>query len=164
MERLVFGPVPSRRLGQSMGINNIPAKNCSYSCVYCQLGKTKNPTITRKAFYKPEKLIRQVKRKVNNATSRNEHIDYLTFVSDGEPTLDVNLGKELSLLKQIGIPRAIITNASLLWQEKVRQDLLETDFISIKIDAVNEEFWKKIKTSQRPEVKNRFRRNNGICQ
>ncbi len=143
-ERLVFGPVPSRRLGQSMGINNIPAKNCSYSCVYCQLGKTKNPTITRKAFYKPEKLIGQVKRKVNNAISRNEHIDYLTFVSDGEPTLDLKLGKELSLLKQIGIPRAIITNASLLWQEKVRQDLLEADFVSIKIDAVNEGLWKKI--------------------
>ena len=144
LERLVFGPVPSRRLGQSMGINNIPAKKCSYSCVYCQLGKTKNLTITREAFYKPEKIFRQVKRKVNNATSRDEYIDYLTFVSDGEPTLDVNLGKELSLLKQIGIPRAIITNASLLWQEEVRQDLLEADFVSIKIDAMNEELWKKI--------------------
>lgn len=142
--RLVFGPVPSRRLGQSIGLNNIPLKNCSYSCVYCQLCYTNDMQILRQSFYKPENIFKQVKDKVERARSRDEHIDYLTFVSDGEPTLDVNLGRELSMLKQIGIPRAVITNASLLWQEDVKEDLLDADFVSFKIDAVNEQFWKRI--------------------
>ena len=110
METVAFGPVPSRRLGRSLGINNIPPKFCSYSCVYCQVGKTRDLTIARRSFYKPEEIFEQVKRKVNETIQRNEQIDYLTFVADGEPTLDMNLGNEVSLLKQIGIPIAIITN------------------------------------------------------
>ncbi len=141
---LVFGPVPSRRLGRSIGINNIPPKSCSYSCVYCQIGKTIDATITRTSFYESENIFKQVKKKVVEAISKDEHIDYLSFVPDGEPTLDVNLGKELSLLKKIGIPRAVITNASLIWQEDVKEDLLEADFVSLKIDAVSEELWRRI--------------------
>ncbi len=141
---MVFGPVPSRRLGQSIGINNIPPKFCSYSCIYCQLGITQDMTISRTSLYKPENIFKQVKKKVNEATSRDEPIDYLSFVPDGEPTLDLNLGKELSLLKQIGIPRAVITNASLIRQEDVKEDLLEADFVSLKVDAVSEALWRKI--------------------
>ncbi len=143
-ENIAFGPVPSRRLGRSLGINNIPPKTCSYSCVYCQLGKTSNMLVNRQAFYKPENILMQVKRKVDETALRNERIDYLTFVPDGEPTLDINIGREISLLKQVGIPIAVITNASLLWHDKVREDLLEADFVSLKVDAVSQDLWRSI--------------------
>ena len=139
-----FGPVPSRRLGRSLGINNIPPKTCSYSCVYCQLGRTSQLIANRQAFYKPKEIFKKVKRKVDEAISRNENIDYLTFVPDGEPTLDINLGKEISLLRQIGIPIAVLTNASLLWREDVREDLLKANLVSLKVDAVNQALWMKI--------------------
>jgi wyosine [tRNA(Phe)-imidazoG37] synthetase (radical SAM superfamily) len=139
-----FGPVPSRRLGKSLGINNIPAKTCSYSCVYCQLGRTIKMTADRQAFYEPEEISKDVRRKVDEAAFRNERIDYLTFVPDGEPTLDVNIRKEISTLKPIGIPIAVITNASLLWRKDVKEDLLEADLISLKVDAVTEDLWERI--------------------
>jgi wyosine [tRNA(Phe)-imidazoG37] synthetase (radical SAM superfamily) len=141
---LAFGPVPSRRLGKSLGINHVPAKTCSYSCVYCQLGKTVNMTTARQTFYKPGDILHAVERKVEEAVSRNEKIDYLTFVSDGEPTLDINLGKEISLLKQLETPIAVLTNASLVRREDVKEDLLEADFVSLKVDAVSENLWRKI--------------------
>jgi wyosine [tRNA(Phe)-imidazoG37] synthetase (radical SAM superfamily) len=144
MTNLAFGPVPSRRLGRSLGINNIPPKTCSYSCVYCQVGKTNTLTVDRQAFYKPEDLSRAVRRKIYDVTARNERIDYLTFVPDGEPTLDLNLSKELSSLKQTGMPTAVITNASLLWRDDVREDLQKADFISLKVDAVSENLWRKV--------------------
>jgi wyosine [tRNA(Phe)-imidazoG37] synthetase (radical SAM superfamily) len=144
MKTLAFGPVPSRRLGRSLGINNIPPKTCSYSCVYCQVGKTNNITVDRRAFYKPEDLLRAVRKKIDEATVRNERIDYLTFVPDGEPTLDLNISKEISSLKQTGLPTAVITNASLLWRDDVKEDLRKADFISFKVDAVSEDLWRKV--------------------
>jgi wyosine [tRNA(Phe)-imidazoG37] synthetase (radical SAM superfamily) len=141
---IAFGPVPSRRLGRSLGINNIPPKTCSYSCVYCQVGKTSNIIVDRQAFYNPEDILREVKRKVDEATVRNEKIDYLTFVPDGEPTLDIHISKEISSLKQTGMPIAVITNASLLWREDVKEDLRKADFISLKVDAVSENLWRKV--------------------
>jgi wyosine [tRNA(Phe)-imidazoG37] synthetase (radical SAM superfamily) len=143
-EALAFGPVPSRRLGRSLGVNNIPPKTCSYSCVYCQLGRTSSMLINRQAFYKPEQILMQVKKKIDEATLRGERIDYITFVPDGEPTLDANLGREISLLKNIGIPIAVITNASLLWREEVKEDLLVADFVSLKVDAVSIDLWRRI--------------------
>jgi len=142
--KLAFGPVPSRRLGKSLGINNIPAKTCSYSCVYCQLGRTINMATERQAFYTPEDIFREVKRKVDEASSRNERVDYLTFVPDGEPTLDINLGKGISILKQIEIPIAVITNASLIWREDAKENLLEMDLVSLKVDAVSEDLWRRV--------------------
>jgi len=144
MKTLAFGPVPSRRLGRSLGINNILPKTCSYSCVYCQVGKTNNLTVDRQAFYKPEDLSRAVKRKIDEATVRNERIDYLTFVSDGEPTLDLNIAKEIAFLKQTEMPTAVITNASLLWRDDVKEDLQNADFVSLKVDAVSEDLWRKV--------------------
>ena len=143
-EKLVFGPVPSRRLGRSLGINNIPAKTCSYSCVYCQLGKTTNITIERQEFHKPKNIFRAVEEKVDEVRLRNEKIDYLTFVPDGEPTLDANLGETISTIRQIGIPIAVLTNASLIWHDDVKKDLLEADIVSLKIDAVSENLWRKM--------------------
>jgi len=144
MKTLAFGPVPSRRLGRSLGINNIPPKACSYSCIYCQVGKTTKISVDRHVFYKPEELSKAVRRKVDEATVRNERIDYLTFVPDGEPTLDLNLSEEISSLKQTGLPIAVITNASLLWRDDVKEDLQKADFISLKVDAVSEDLWRKI--------------------
>jgi wyosine [tRNA(Phe)-imidazoG37] synthetase (radical SAM superfamily) len=141
---IAFGPVPSRRLGRSLGINNIPSKTCTYSCVYCQLGKTNNIIVKRQGFCKPEDILREVERKIREANLKNEGIDYLTFVPDGEPTLDIKIGEEISLLKRIGIPIAIITNASLLWLDEVKEDLLEADFVSLKVDAVSQDLWKSI--------------------
>lgn len=144
VKTLAFGPVPSRRLGRSLGINNIPPKTCSYSCVYCQVGKTTNITVNRQAFYKPEDLSREIKRRIYEATIRNERIDYLTFVSNGEPTLDLNISKEITFLKQTGMPTAVITNASLLWRDDVKESLRKADFVSLKVDAVSEDLWRKV--------------------
>ena len=144
-EKLIaFGPVPSRRLGQSLGINNIPPKICTYSCIYCQLGGTNNQIVQRKTFYKPKDIKHAVDKKIKEASRRRETIDYLTFVPDGEPTLDINLGKEIEILKALDIRIAVITNASLLWKKDVQDDLLNADCVSLKIDTVNRENWKKI--------------------
>ena len=141
---IAFGPVPSRRLGRSLGINNIPAKVCSYSCIYCQLGRTIKISVEREAFYNPEEVFKDVKRKVKEAEIRKEKVDFLTFVPDGEPTLDLNLGVEMELLREMKTPIAILTNASLLWRADVRGGLLKADLVSIKVDAVDEDLWRKI--------------------
>jgi wyosine [tRNA(Phe)-imidazoG37] synthetase (radical SAM superfamily) len=137
LDSITFGPVPSRRLGKSLGINNIPPKACSYSCVYCQLGKTREKTVMRQFFYQPRDILNEVRRRVGDAAGMNERIDYLTFVSDGEPTIDVNIGEEILLLKRIGIPIAVLTN-------DVRQDLLKADYVSLKVDAVSDDLWRRM--------------------
>ncbi|MDD4844786.1 MAG: radical SAM protein [Anaerotignum sp.] len=141
---IIYGPVPSRRLGQSLGVNNIPPKFCSYSCAYCQIGITKNMTIQRKAFYEPEKIFSEVELKIAQLKKNGEHLDYISFVPDGEPTLDENLGITLDLLKKLNIKTAVITNASLLWMDEVKADLSKADWVSVKLDAVNEEIWRQI--------------------
>jgi wyosine [tRNA(Phe)-imidazoG37] synthetase (radical SAM superfamily) len=140
---IAFGPVPSRRLGRSLGINNIPPKVCTYSCVYCQLGRTIKMRVERRAFYEPQELFEAVRDKVEQARNVREAIDYLAFVPDGEPTLDVHLGREIELLRSLGIKIAVITNSSLLWREDVREDLMEADWVSLKVDAVREDVWRK---------------------
>jgi len=146
---LTFGPVPSRRLGHSLGINNIPPKICSYACIYCQVGKTIRMQVERGAFYTPENLFKAVEKRINDIQDRKEHIDYLTFVSDGEPTLDITLGKSIDLLKKLGIKIAVITNASLIWKDYVRADLSKADWVSLKIDTVSETIWHKINRSHK---------------
>ncbi|MEL7667924.1 MAG: radical SAM protein [Actinomycetota bacterium] len=142
--RYSFGPVPSRRLGRSLGINNIPAKTCTYSCVYCQVGRTSRMKVDRQVFYPPADVVADVRRRVLEARSAGEEIDYLAFVPDGEPTLDVNLGAMVNELKGLGIPVAVITNGSLLWREDVREDLSGADWVSVKVDTVDEETWRAI--------------------
>jgi wyosine [tRNA(Phe)-imidazoG37] synthetase (radical SAM superfamily) len=141
---IAFGPVPSRRLGRSLGINNIPPKVCTYSCVYCQLGRTTKMQAERRSFYEPEDILRAVRDKVERAREVGESIDYLTFVPDGEPTLDVNLGREIELLKPLGIRIAVITNSSLIWREDVRDALMKADWVSLKMDSAIEETWRRI--------------------
>ena len=139
MNDVVFGPVPSRRLGQSLGINNVPAKTCTYSCVYCQLGATPQK-LRRQQFYAPGDIAAAAK----EAVMAHPDVDYITFVPDGEPTLDRHIGKTIRLLRPLGVPVAVITNGSLLWQKNVRTALKQADWVSIKIDAISESIWQHI--------------------
>jgi len=141
---MTFGPVPSRRLGRSLGINNIPPKICSYSCVYCQLGKTIKMQIERQEFYPPQDILKSVRERVAQIRNQKETIDYLAFVPDGEPTLDVNLGQNIDSLKSLGIPVAVISNGSLIANPVVRKALSKADWVSLKVDAVSEELWRAI--------------------
>jgi len=140
----VFGPVPSRRLGNSLGINNIPAKICSYNCIYCQLGRTLVKKIERASFYKPQEISYEAKAKVEKTLKMGHKIDYLTFVADGEPTLDLNLGREIEMLRPLGFEIAVITNGSLISREDVREELAKADWISLKVDCTREEVWRRM--------------------
>jgi wyosine [tRNA(Phe)-imidazoG37] synthetase (radical SAM superfamily) len=141
---MVFGPVPSRRLGRSLGINNVPPKACSYSCVYCQVGRTPAPETLPRAFHPPEALIAAVTRAVQQLRARGERIDYLTFVPDGEPTLDVHLGEEIDGLRTLGVPIAVISNGSLVGREDVRAALGRADWVSLKVDTVEDAIWGRL--------------------
>ena len=138
---IVYGPVPSRRLGRSLGVNHVPPKTCSYSCIYCQLGKTDNMTCERREFYDPKQITELVEEKLSNP---HDAVDYVTFVPDGEPTLDVNLGLEIEAVKTLGGKTAVISNSSLIWMEDVRDDLYKADWVSLKVDAVSEEMWRRV--------------------
>ena len=107
---ITFGPVPSRRLGRSLGINNIPPKVCSYSCVYCQVGKTLQMETEPRDFYRPEEIQMEVTGRLDALYVKGETVDYLTIVPDGEPTLDRNLGKTIELLRPLGSKIAVISN------------------------------------------------------
>ena len=139
-----FGPIPSRRLGKSLGINNITStKTCSYSCIYCQVGLTHNYSFEREAFYEPSVIFDEVQEHLSKLT-QSDKPDYLTFVANGEPTLDIHLGESIEKLKILNIPIAVITNASLLNDPQVREELQLADWVSVKIDVGNESIWKKI--------------------
>jgi wyosine [tRNA(Phe)-imidazoG37] synthetase (radical SAM superfamily) len=139
-----FGPVPSRRLGRSLGINNIPPKVCTYSCVYCQVGRITKMQVNRHEFYPPEEVFGEVQQRVGKTNKSGCPIDYLTFVSDGEPTLDAHLGDEINLLKSLGLKIAVITNAALIWRPDVRMDLEKADWVSLKVDGAGQEVWRRI--------------------
>jgi len=141
---IVFGPIPSRRLGRSLGVNNIPPKVCTYSCVYCQIGVTGRIATERGAFYEPQRIYEEVARRVDTFRPLGEGIDYITFVPDGEPTLDINLGEEISLIKSLGIKIAVITNGTLLHLPGVRKDISEADWVSVKVDAATPDVWRKL--------------------
>ncbi len=141
----LFGPVPSRRLGQSLGVNNIPEpKQCPYDCIYCQVGRTAQRSIERRTFYAPEAIAEEVARKMDECRSARAPVDYVTFVPDGEPTLDANLGRALDLLRPLGCRLAVITNATLIDRPDVRDDLLRADWVSLKVDAVDERTWRAV--------------------
>jgi len=141
---IVFGPIPSRRLGRSLGVNNIPPKVCTYSCVYCQIGVTGKIARERQAFYEPQRIYEEVARRVDTFRPLGEGIDYITFVPDGEPTLDINLGEEINLIKALGIRIAVITNGTLLSLPDVRRDLARADWVSVKTDAVSAGVWRRL--------------------
>jgi len=144
MVDIVFGPVPSRRLGRSLGINNIPPpKRCSYSCIYCQLGGTEILTVERRRFYDTRALRKALSEKLPEVNE--DDLDYITFVPDGEPTLDESLNEHVKAIRELSDkPIAILTNSTLISIEGVRRDLMGFDLVSIKLDAVSKEIWRKI--------------------
>lgn len=141
---IIFGPVPSRRLGRSLGINHIPPKHCSYSCLYCQVGPTDAQEITPRRFYPPQEIRRQVVLRLEALRACGEVVDYLTFVPDGEPTLDSQLGEAIEGLRDLKLPIAVISNATLIWRPKVRAILSRADWVSLKVDSVDTEVWRRI--------------------
>lgn len=137
----VYGPVPSRRLGYSLGIDIVPYKTCSFDCVYCQLGRTKTQTTRRRKFYSPQVVLAQVRQ----ALDPGQSIDFITFSGSGEPTLNTSLGRLIrSLKKMTSIPIAVLTNSSLLARPSVRQALLAADLVVPSLDAATDSTFKKV--------------------
>lgn len=141
MIRYTFGPVPSRRLGISFGIDIIPYKTCTLDCVYCECGKTTDLRIERKSFIEPEIILAQIKEVV----SEDKYIEYITFSGSGEPTLHKDIGKIINGIKKFtDIPTAILTNGTLFYYEDVKEDLLNADVVLPSLDAVTPSIFSKI--------------------
>ena len=131
--KYVYGPVPSRRLGRSLGVNPIPAKTCNYSCVYCQLGRTHELTNRRERFYPPQDIAAEIREAVQ---LHGRELDYVTFVGEGEPTLCVDIGHLISETRNLcDVPIAVITNGSLLSMREVRAELSQSDVVMPSLDA-----------------------------
>ncbi len=150
----VFGPVPSRRLGQSLGIDPVPLKTCNWNCIYCQLGRTRPMTNVRKDYFPPEDILAEVEKAL--ASHKTGEIDWVTFVGSGETTLHVSIGWLIRKVKALtDIPVAVITNGSLLYLPEMRQELLLADAVLPSLDAGNAELYRKI---NRPYPKLTFKR------
>ena len=141
---IAFGPVPSRRLGRSLGVNNVTTKACTYACVYCQVGPTTEQTIEPREFFTPEAIYQAVDSQLRRVRDSGSQVDYLTFVPDGEPTLDSRLGESIEALQGLGIPVAVISNGSLLWRADVRARLRRADLVSVKVDSVDPHVWHRV--------------------
>ena len=138
----VYGPVPSRRLGRSLGVSPIPPKTCNYSCVYCQLGRTDHMTNTRMDFYDPHEIMNEILEAVKDDP---KGIDYITFVGEGEPTLCESLGYLINETKlKTKLPVAVITNGALLYEPSVRNDLYSADVVLPSLDAGDEKTFSKV--------------------
>jgi wyosine [tRNA(Phe)-imidazoG37] synthetase (radical SAM superfamily) len=139
--KTIFGPVPSRRLGFSLGIDLVPFKVCSMDCIYCQLGKTTKKTVERECYISSEEVLDEWER------IRNEigDIDCITLAGSGEPTLNSHMGKLIEKLRDIAnFPIAVLTNGSLLFQRELRQELLNAHIVLPSLDAVTPEIFERI--------------------
>ncbi|RME21386.1 MAG: radical SAM protein [Deltaproteobacteria bacterium] len=143
MYRYIFGPVPSRRLGISLGIDLIPPKTCSMDCIYCECGRTTSKSMKRRPFIPPDEVIEEL----THYLDHNPSPDYVTLSGSGEPTLNSEMGKVIDFLASFPDRRyriAVITNASLLWQADVRRELLRADVIMPSLDAATAEVFERI--------------------
>lgn len=141
---IAFGPVRSRRLGWSLGINNVPPKTCTYSCVYCQVGTTDRARLERLEYLPPAAVVDAVAVRHAECRAADQPIDYATFVPDGEPTLDAHLGEAIRGITGLGLRVAVLTNGSLLWRDDVRAELAAADWVSLKVDTVDEATWRHL--------------------
>ena len=142
-ERFVYGPVPSRRLGQSLGVDPIPHKTCNYNCIYCQLGRTRPVTNERRDFFPRGAILAQVEQALGS--HEPGEIDYVTFVGQGEPTLNASLGWLIRRVKAMtDIPVAVITNGALLLRDTVRQELAAADVVIPTLDAADEKTFRHV--------------------
>jgi wyosine [tRNA(Phe)-imidazoG37] synthetase (radical SAM superfamily) len=145
MDYFVFGPVPSRRLGFSLGVDIIPRKYCNFDCVYCQIGKTTRQGVTRRKFFKTDTIVKEIVNTIQHA----ETVDFVTFSGSGEPTLNQNLGAMIrEVKKNVKTPVAVITNSSLLSLKEVRNDLINADVVLPSLDAASGEMFKRINRPQ----------------
>ncbi|MGI6678418.1 MAG: radical SAM protein [Dehalobacterium sp.] len=142
--KYIFGAVPSRRLGKSLGVSPIPKKTCNYSCVYCQLGRTNHMTNKRQLFFKLNEIIDEFDEVLKN----NIEFDVVTVVGEGEPTLYLKLGELIfEIKKKTDKPVAVITNGSLLYDADLRSELCQADIVLPTFDAYDDESFKKINRS-----------------
>ncbi len=142
MYKYLFGPVPSRRLGMSLGIDLVPKKICSLNCVYCEVGETTKLTVDRMEYVKVDKILAELKEFMSN----NPKIDYITFSGSGEPTLNSKIGEVLSHIKQHypEVKTAILTSGALLSDKEVRKEILASDVILPSLDAASQLVFEKI--------------------
>jgi wyosine [tRNA(Phe)-imidazoG37] synthetase (radical SAM superfamily) len=137
----VFGPVPSRRLGRSLGVDIVPRKVCTLDCVYCQVGRTTELTVRRGEFVPVEAVLAEV----GAAIARGPRPDYVTISGSGEPTLNVRLGEIIAGVRKLtDVPVAIITNGTLLGEAEVRRDCAGADLVAPSLDAGDEETYQRI--------------------
>ncbi len=140
-ERYIFGPVPSRRLGHSLGLDIVPAKVCSLDCIYCQVGRTTQKTIERKEYVPVQKVLDEL----NARIEKGLQADFITISGSGEPTLNSRLGFLIDEIKKItDIPVAILTNGTLLYRQDVRIDCAKADVVLPSLDAADEQTFAKI--------------------
>jgi len=145
--RHLYGPVPSRRLGRSLGIDLVPHKICTYDCIYCQIGKTTKRTLLRKEYVPVKEVLKEVELFLKEEFSP---IDHFSLSGSGEPTLHSKIGAIIKEIRTISsIPIAVITNASLLYEEEVRGNLLRADIVLPSLDAVSSEAFKRINRPHR---------------
>lgn len=140
-DKYLFGPIPSRRLGLSLGISPILKKTCNYSCVYCQLGRTHKMTNERQEYVPVEKILEEFR----VFLQRDHAYDVVTLVGEGEPSLALNLGQLITALQELtDKPIAVITNSALLSEEEVRTALMPADIVLPSLDAYDEESFRKV--------------------
>jgi wyosine [tRNA(Phe)-imidazoG37] synthetase (radical SAM superfamily) len=154
----LFGPVPSRRLGISLGIDLVPPKTCSYNCIYCECGKTTNLTTERAGYYSTDAIICEI----DDYLSTRPHLDYITFSGSGEPTLHSGIGRIARHIRE-RFPEyriALLTNGSLFTDPGVRAEVADIDVIVPSLDAVSESVFQKIDRPCRPITATRVR--NGL--
>jgi len=139
----VYGPAPSRRLGQSLGVDPVPFKTCNYNCVYCQLGRTTPLTNERKEYVPCDEILAQLGHAI--AESGSGAVDYATIVGEGEPLLYAKLGRLIREARKLtNLPLAVITNGSLMFLPEVRDDLVEADVVIPSLDAADQETFRRI--------------------
>lgn len=149
----VFGPVPSRRLGQSLGIDTVPLKTCNWNCVYCQLGRTSRLVNERKEYVHREEILGDIRAALN--TTPRERIDWVTFVGSGEPTLHSSIGWLIESVRELtDVPIAVITNGSLLHLPSVQEELSTADAVLPCLDAGSERLYQRI---NRPHPESTFK-------
>jgi wyosine [tRNA(Phe)-imidazoG37] synthetase (radical SAM superfamily) len=142
----IYGPVPSRRLGLSLGVDLVPRKTCSYDCIYCQIGRVTNQTVKRDAYMPVEPIIGEIG---DFLEQMETPVDYITFSGSGEPTLHSQIGLLIGRIKEMtSIPVAVITNGSLLFMDEVKRDLGQADLVVPSLDAVTKTVYEAV---NRPE-------------
>lgn len=138
----VFGPVPSRRLGMSLGVDLVPHKICNYDCVFCEVGITKKTVVNRKEYIKKDIIIDELKRFID---SYNGRIDHITLTGAGETTLNSRLGDIIREIKEMfKYPVAVLTHSGNIFEEEVREDLCLADVVCPSLDAVSQEVFEKV--------------------